>query len=331
MHPAGADAETARGIDLSDLRGDEGRTLRGRNAFVATDKDDEHQWKSILCPGLFAVCILFMCILFICGEQLFSASVGCLVLPRREFHRAASAPFDRYHTAVDLTPNSPSQPIQPFQHSPVAARVPEKVARGVYSTAQLVLDSPKEFIIDFFQGLTRPHQVVARLVLAPQTVVEFRNALETNLAAYTNAFGPPAPLPVPPNQNRPTLQEIYDNYKVPEDIGPGAYANSVLIGHSPAEFFFDFITNFYPTSVVSARVFMPAPVVPRFLNTVTSCIQQHQQRMANLAAQQQAESHPGSPAGEATNPQSPGPASGPSSAGPSASESNPEPLTPPSD
>ena len=39
--------------------------------------------------------------------------------------------------------------VQQYTHQPVAARVPEKVARGVYSTGQLVLDSPKEFIIDF--------------------------------------------------------------------------------------------------------------------------------------------------------------------------------------
>src|SRR5215475_13770039 len=90
--------------------------------------------------------------------------------------------------------------VQSYSHQPVAARVPETVARGVYSTGQLVLDSPKEFIIDFLQGLTRPHQVVARVVITPQTMQEFIGALQQNLDNYTKSFGPPPPLPTPPQQ-----------------------------------------------------------------------------------------------------------------------------------
>ncbi len=173
-------------------------------------------------------------------------------------------------------PNAPQ--VQPFSHQPVAARVPERVARGVYSTGQVVLDSPKEFVIDFLQGLTRPHSVVARVVLTPQTMLEMRNALDENLGNYTKNFGPPPTLPTPPNQPRPTIQEIYENFKLPEDLLSGSYCNSVLIGHSPSEFFFDFISGFYPTSAVSSRVFIPAPVAPRFLATLTTCLQQYQAR-----------------------------------------------------
>ncbi|MBV8780986.1 MAG: DUF3467 domain-containing protein [Phycisphaerae bacterium] len=177
-------------------------------------------------------------------------------------------------------PNGDQPYVQPFHHQPVAARVPERIARGVYSTGQIVLDSPKEFVIDFLQGLTRPHQIVARVVVTPHTMAEFRNALEQNLATYTQAFGPPVPMPPPPQQQRPTLQEIYENFKIAEDTAGGTYANSVLIGHSPAEFFFDFITNFYPTSAVTARVFLPAPMVPRFLSTITTCLEQFQMKYA---------------------------------------------------
>jgi hypothetical protein len=52
----------------------------------------------------------------------------------------------------------------------------------------------------------------------------------------------------------------------------------VLIGHSPSEFFFDFISGFYPTSSVSSRVFIPAPMAPRFLNTLDTCLKQFQTR-----------------------------------------------------
>ena len=188
----------------------------------------------------------------------------------------------RYHAAVPDQPDNSSDSkdphaphVQPYNHQPVGARVPERVGRGVYSTGQVVLDSPKEFVIDFLQALTRPHQVVARVILTPQTMAEFQIALDENLGAYSRSFGPPAPLPPPPADYRPpTIQEIYENFKLPEDMLSGAYANSVLIGHSPTEFFFDFISGFYPTSAVSSRVFMPAQIAPRFLSTLDTCLKQ---------------------------------------------------------
>jgi len=190
-----------------------------------------------------------------------------------------SNPFSEGPSGGSSGNHDDDKPVsQQFQHSPVSARVPERVARGVYSTGQLVVDSPKEFVIDFFQGLTRPFQVNARVVLTPATMTEFVGALTQNLENYTRAFGPPPPMPTPPPQNRPTIQEIYDNYKVSDEMMSGSYANQVLIGHSPTEFFFDFITGFYPNPAVSARVYVPASHVPRFLNTLRTCVDQYRQR-----------------------------------------------------
>lgn len=179
----------------------------------------------------------------------------------------------------DPPPDKPgNQPIvQGYSHQPVTARVPDRVARGVLSTGQIILDSPREFVIDFFQHLTRPHQVAARVVVPPSTMAEFAAALRQNLDTYTRTFGAPPPLP-PPGPNRPTLQEIYENFKLPEDMMSGVYANAVLIGHTPAEFFLDFITTFYPTSAVSARVYLSAMGVPRFLSSVETALQQFQKR-----------------------------------------------------
>jgi hypothetical protein len=168
-------------------------------------------------------------------------------------------------------------PVQKHTYQPVAARVPERVARGVYSTGQIVLDSPKEIVIDFLQGLTRPPQVAARVVMTPGTAAEFIVALRQNLENYHRVFGPPQQLP-PPGPNRPTIQEIYENFKLADDQLSGVYANAVLIGHSITEFFFDFITTFYPTSAVSARVYLPAPMAPRFLQSLESTLQQFQKR-----------------------------------------------------
>jgi hypothetical protein len=180
--------------------------------------------------------------------------------------------------------NKPSDPSSDkphsdtFNHAPVAARVPEKVAKGLFCTGQVIFDSPKEFVIDFLQGLTRPYQVISRVVLTPQTVAELADALNKNVEMYTKQFGPPPPVPGPQPKNRPTLQEIYDNFRLPEELLSGTYANSVMIGHSPTEFFMDFISGFYPTSAVAARIFMPVPQIPRFLNALNSSLDQHRQR-----------------------------------------------------
>lgn len=196
------------------------------------------------------------------------------------------------------SPFNDDKPIhEKIEHQPVSARVPERVARGVYSTGQLVLDSPKEFVIDFLQGMTRPHQIGARVVVSPQTMAEFINALQANLENYNKNFGPPPPLPTPPpNQPRPTIQEIYENFKLPDEQLSGNYANSVLIGHSPTEFFYDFITGFYPTPAVSARVLMAASHVPRFLNMLRSCMEQFQNRWVKGQGQEPPPPPPAPPA-----------------------------------
>lgn len=170
---------------------------------------------------------------------------------------------------------------QKVHHQPVSARVPEKVARGVFSTGQLVLDSPKEFCIDFLFGLARPYQVAARVIVAPQTMGELANALEQNLGLYQQNFGaaPSAPTPVtPPPPQRPTIQEIYEHFKVPDEVAGGVYANSCMISHSATEYCFDFIAGFYPTSTVNARVTMSAATAPKFLNTLKGAIAAWQTR-----------------------------------------------------
>ncbi len=73
----------------------------------------------------------------------------------------------------------------------------------------------------------------------------------------------------PPSPRRPSAQEIYDDLKIKDELLSGSYANAVMIGHGPHEFSFDFITNFFPNSAVSARVFLSAGQVPRFSTTAS--------------------------------------------------------------
>ena len=176
-------------------------------------------------------------------------------------------------------PNKEGTFSQEFRHQPVSARVPERLTRGILSTGVLVLDGPNEFVLDFMQALTRPFAVASRVVLTPAVMEQFVAAVRDNIARYEQRFGAIPPLPKPPTDRRPTLQEIYDEFKLPEEQMSGSYANAVMVGHSASEFFFDFITNFYPTSAVSSRVFLSAPQMPRLLDAVSVAFERFRQRL----------------------------------------------------
>jgi hypothetical protein len=79
----------------------------------------------------------------------------------------------------------------------------------------------------------------------------------------------PAQLPLPaapPKRQNP--QEIYDELKIRDEILSGTYANAVMIGHGNYEFSFDFITNFYPQSAVSCRVYLASGHIARLLDSL---------------------------------------------------------------
>ena len=174
---------------------------------------------------------------------------------------------------------------QQIQHSQIGALVPEKVARGTFSTGAVVLNGPQEFVVDFLLRMTKPHQVAARVVLPPQVVPRMIKALEENLANYRSRFGDPRlpeaaqPKPDQKNQQQVNAQELYDQLKWGNTDMHGTYANAVMIGHTPTEFSFDFITTFFPKSVVSNRVFLSAPNVPRLLESLKHSWGQYQQKL----------------------------------------------------
>lgn len=169
---------------------------------------------------------------------------------------------------------------QQFQNQPVAARLPAHVGKGAFTTGVLVQDGQNEFVLDFLQALSQPKQIVGRVVLTPGVMLALIRTLADNLGRFVQQFGAPAPLPAPPMQRPPTVQEIYENFKLPEELWSGTYANGVLVGHGPAEFFLDFITSFYPTAAVSCRVYFAAQQAPRILNTLQVSLQQFQRKHA---------------------------------------------------
>ncbi len=99
--------------------------------------------------------------------------------------------------------------------------------------------------------------------------------LESNsIDVHAGATPPSDQQQPPPQPRRQSPQEVYDELKLRDEILSGCYANAVMIGHGPYEFSFDFITNFYPQSAVSCRVFMASGHVGRLLDSLKTSWEQ---------------------------------------------------------
>lgn len=72
----------------------------------------------------------------------------------------------------------------------------------------------------------------------------------------------------------PAIDQIYDDLRLPDNMLSGRYANAVLIRHSGTEFCFDFITNIYPRSAVSNRVYMAAANVHSLLTSLNRSLEE---------------------------------------------------------
>lgn len=186
-------------------------------------------------------------------------------------------------------PEGKDQQYQQVKTQYVTARVPDGRGEGVFSTGTILMTGPTEFIIDFIQNIGPPARVVARIVLPHGVMPQVIGALKQNLEMYKQKFGEPPALPKPqqqPGQKRPTVQEIYDDLKLPDELLPGAYANGLMIAHTPSEFKLDFLTNLFPHSAVSSRVYVSAPQLPRMIESLTGSFEQFQQQQRARAEQQ---------------------------------------------
>jgi hypothetical protein len=96
---------------------------------------------------------------------------------------------------------SSSQPGEPgghaffqnFQHTPIGARVPEKVGRGVFATALMVLQTNEIFLLDMLSMASQPQQVVGRIVMTAKGFSQFLAALRLNVQHYEKEIGPLKP------------------------------------------------------------------------------------------------------------------------------------------
>jgi len=192
-------------------------------------------------------------------------------------------------------------PSQQIRHHQVSAIVPEHIANGVFSTGAILFTGASEFTMDFILRMQRPHQVVARVVLAHNVLPQVMRALKENVQKHEERFGklPKPEMPKQPDGKpvpQPAIQDVYDDLKMADEVVSGTYANGIMIAHTNAEFVLDFITNFFPRSAVCKRIYMAAPQVPRLLDAMESTHKQFmdkvRQQQARQAEQQQQDSRP---------------------------------------
>lgn len=107
-----------------------------------------------------------------------------------------------------------------------------------------------------------------------------QNPMPSNIANQ-NSGNPQNAVPNQTNHlRRQNPQEVYDDLKLRDEILSGAYANAVMIGHGPFEFSFDFITNFYPQSAVSCRVYLASGHIHRLLESLRASWEQLRPRLS---------------------------------------------------
>lgn len=213
-------------------------------------------------------------------------------------HPEGFTPPDDENQDPDDDPDAP-QPIHgQVRHNHLSARVPESVGEGVFSNGVMILTGQFEIVLDFILRMGEQQRVVARCILPKPVGHQLSMALQENIRNYEARYGAVPKVPTPKNvptpndddgedieessgaaesqhpENQPAppltpkIEDIYDEFKVTDVTYAGHYANAVLIRHSGTEFCLDFITNFFPRSIVSARVFLAAPHVRPLLNSL---------------------------------------------------------------
>ena len=118
------------------------------------------------------------------------------------------------------------------------------------------------------------------------------------LGRYQAQFGTPPPLPKNTGEKPRAPQEIYDDLKIPDENLSGVYANTVMVGHTPAEFGIDFITSFIPYASVAGSVSASLRrAVPQLIDTLSELA-----RNTSVAARQVPAKGSESPGGGPTGP-----------------------------
>jgi len=72
--------------------------------------------------------------------------------------------------------------------------------------------------------------------------------------------------------------------RIPEGLQAGVYANNTLVSHTREEFILDFMMAAPPTGTVVSRVILSPGHLKRFINTLQTNLQKHEQAFGTVQA-----------------------------------------------
>jgi len=179
----------------------------------------------------------------------------------------------------------------------LSVKVPDPLLAGVHANHTIVRHTREEFLIDFVNRFPPGAVVTARLIVSPGHLKRMIGALAENLSRYERAHPAPASArrvtgetgTVPPSGGEGSAEVSAGSgaagegpsggeaapaqaarlpTKVPDIVLAGAYANQMVVSHSPDEFLLDFMNIFPPEGVVTARVFLSPGQLRRTLSAL---------------------------------------------------------------
>ncbi len=91
--------------------------------------------------------------------------------------------------AAGAAANGGAQPVA--EQKKINIELRDEEAEGIYANFAVITHSPAEFVIDFIRVLpgTKKSRVHARLVMAPQNVKAFSQALADNVKKFESRHG----------------------------------------------------------------------------------------------------------------------------------------------
>lgn len=182
--------------------------------------------------------------------------------------------------------------------SPLRLRADDDTRCGVFANGLIVFTGGHEFVLDFIQNMESPIRVMARVVVphaAMGAMLEVLRQGATPPALAAGAAGGGgggagsgggqtgggsgggsgggegmAPVATPTTNHNP--QQVYDDLKVPDIIHKGVYANALVTAHNDQVMRMDFVAQFVPQAVLSARIYLTRPEAASVLATLEQAV-----------------------------------------------------------
>lgn len=68
----------------------------------------------------------------------------------------------------------------------VSYAIPMNTFKGVYSNFALITHTEREFIIDFMFQINKQAELISRIIMNPEQMIDFQNALNRNIETFNS-------------------------------------------------------------------------------------------------------------------------------------------------